>query len=113
MEILFWGSAIAIGYVYAGYPLLLAAWARLRGRPPAVGQSRPRDAGRASPSSSPPGTRPAGCRRAFATCLRCLIPAQRNLVVSDGSTDGTRAALAPFASVVRLIELPPGGKPRA
>ena len=34
MELLFWTSAFVIAYVYAGYPLLLAAWARLAPRPP-------------------------------------------------------------------------------
>jgi len=33
MEVLFWGAAVVIGYVYAGYPLLLAGWARLAARP--------------------------------------------------------------------------------
>ena len=30
MKTLFWISATTILYVYAGYPLLLALWARLR-----------------------------------------------------------------------------------
>jgi len=35
------------------------------------------------------------------------------IVVSDGSTDGTRAALARFADRITVIELPRGGKPTA
>jgi hypothetical protein len=34
MEALFWISFAVIGYVYVGYPLLLAAWARLAQRTP-------------------------------------------------------------------------------
>ena len=34
MELLFWASAALITYVYIGYPMLLAAWARLAPRPP-------------------------------------------------------------------------------
>ena len=33
MEILFWASVFVIAYVYVGYPVLLAAWARLASRP--------------------------------------------------------------------------------
>ena len=33
VEIAFWGSVLLLGYVYAGYPLLIAAWAGLRRRP--------------------------------------------------------------------------------
>ena len=35
------------------------------------------------------------------------------IVADDGSTDGTVAALAPFAPGVRAIEVPAGGKPLA
>ena len=56
VEIAFWGSVLLLGYVYAGYPLLIAAWAGLRRRlerrwfPPIVasagrtGHARPRPA---------------------------------------------------------------------
>ena len=33
METLFWVSALAVAYVYVGYPALLAVWARVAGRP--------------------------------------------------------------------------------
>ena len=32
MRLLFWASALMIGYVYVGYPLLLAVWAGIVGR---------------------------------------------------------------------------------
>jgi poly-beta-1,6-N-acetyl-D-glucosamine synthase len=35
------------------------------------------------------------------------------LVVSDGSSDNPAAALAMFGDAIRLIEVPPGGKPQA
>src|SRR6187401_3036366 len=33
VEVVFWGSLALIAYVYVGYPLVLAAWSRLRPRP--------------------------------------------------------------------------------
>jgi hypothetical protein len=30
MALVFWLSVAAVAYVYAGYPALIAAWARLR-----------------------------------------------------------------------------------
>jgi poly-beta-1,6-N-acetyl-D-glucosamine synthase len=113
MEMLFWGSAIVVGYVYAGYPLLLAAWARLAGRAPRVGP----DAGRAWPSISivvaarnEAPRLPARIRN----LLELPYPGRREiLVVSDGSSDNPAAALTPFGSAVRLLDVPPGGKPLA
>jgi poly-beta-1,6-N-acetyl-D-glucosamine synthase len=113
MEILFWVSAIAVGYVYVGYPLLLAAWARLAARPVRVAP----DSARAWPSISiivaarnEAGRLPARVRN----LTTIPYPGRREiLVVSDGSTDNPAAALAGFGDSVRLLELPPGGKPLA
>lgn len=33
LQIMFWVAALVIGYTYVGYPLLMRAWAQLRGRP--------------------------------------------------------------------------------
>ena len=33
MEVLFWSAVAIVGYVYLGYPALLAAWARLAPKP--------------------------------------------------------------------------------
>ena len=42
MTALFWISALVVGYVYVGYPCLLAVWARLAGRRPSAGRLRAR-----------------------------------------------------------------------
>lgn len=114
MEILFWCSTAVVGYVYAGYPLLLAGWARLRPRPPRAGAV---DAPRRWPSISiivaarnEAPRLPARVRN----LLELQYPGPREiLIASDGSTDDPAAAVAPFGDAVRLLALPPGGKPRA
>jgi cellulose synthase/poly-beta-1,6-N-acetylglucosamine synthase-like glycosyltransferase len=114
MESLFWVSAIVVLYVYAGYPLLLAAWARVAGAPPRRG---PADGARRWPSISiivaarnEAARLPARIENLFAL----PYPGPREIiVVSDGSTDDPRTALAAFQGRIRLIELTAGGKPRA
>jgi cellulose synthase/poly-beta-1,6-N-acetylglucosamine synthase-like glycosyltransferase len=113
MDALFWISAFVIAYVYVGYPLLLAAWSRLA----AVPTRRDDDARRAWPAVSivvaarnEAGRLPAR----IANLLSLPYEGRREIiVVSDGSTDATAAALAPFGDAVRLIEVPAGGKPLA
>jgi cellulose synthase/poly-beta-1,6-N-acetylglucosamine synthase-like glycosyltransferase len=113
MVTVFWIAAAVVAYVYAGYPLLIAAWARLADR-------RPRRAPFA------PGAWPSISIVIAARNEAARLPARvRNLldqrypgpteiiVVSDGSTDNPSAALAEFGGAVTLIELTPGGKPRA
>lgn len=113
METLFWASILFVLYVYVGYPLLLALWSRAAGQP----------AGRAhDPAQSWPTLSVVVAARNEAQRLPRRI---RNLldqsyphpieivVVSDGSTDGTRDAIIPFSDRVRFIDLPKGGKPRA
>ena len=112
METVFWASIVFVFYVYAGYPLLLAIWAAIASRPVA----------RRCSSAEHPTVSVVIAARNEAHRLPARI---RNLleqdyprpleiiVVSDGSTDGTAAAVAPFSDRIRLIELPRGGKPRA
>jgi cellulose synthase/poly-beta-1,6-N-acetylglucosamine synthase-like glycosyltransferase len=112
MEIVFWTSAIVIAYVYAGYPLLLAAWARVRPRPARKGRFT--DGWPAI--SIIVAARNEGSR--LTARLANLIAldydgAREIIVVSDGSTDGTAAAVAPYLAQARFIEVPAGGKPSA
>ena len=113
MTALFWISALIIGYVYVGYPCLLAAWAR-------VAHRRPRRA--AFPRGDWPSLSIVVAARNEAPRLRARVdnllrqeyPGRREIVVvSDGSTDNPAAALASFGSAVRLIQVPSGGKPLA
>jgi cellulose synthase/poly-beta-1,6-N-acetylglucosamine synthase-like glycosyltransferase len=112
MRTIFWVSVVLIVYVYAGYPLLLAAWARLVRRRPqtAAGVSSwpsisivlaARNEGRRLPER-------------IANLLQVAYPGPREvIVVSDGSTDDTAAAVESCGSGVRLIEIAAGGKPLA
>ncbi len=111
MESLFWASILFVLYVYAGYPLLLAIGSRITRRP--VAKQRP---------ASPPTVSVVIAARneadrlpgRIANLLALDYPVPPEIVVvSDGSTDRTTAAVARFGDRVRLIEVPTGGKPRA
>jgi poly-beta-1,6-N-acetyl-D-glucosamine synthase len=113
MEILFWTATIVIAYVYAGYPLLLAGWARLAPRPP-----RPSpDAIRHWPALSIIVAAKNEALRLparVANLLEISYDGPREIiVVSDGSTDDTAGALAPFGDRIRALAVPSGGKPLA
>jgi len=113
MEILFWSSAFVIAYVYVGYPVLIAAWARLRPRP-ARKAAFTEDAWPAISIIVAARNESARLPARIENLIALDYDGPREIiVVSDGSTDGTRAALAPYASRVRLIEVPAGGKPQA
>jgi len=95
LEILFWGSAALLAYVYVGYPLLVWAWARLGPRP---WQREP---------ITPPVSVLVVARdeeRTIEGRLRNLLaldyPPERLeiLVGSDGSTDATVAIARRFAA---------------
>jgi biofilm PGA synthesis N-glycosyltransferase PgaC len=110
---LFWISALGIGYVYAGYPALLAAWAKWRPRPfptspdPAAVPPRisivmaARDEGRRLPAR-------------IENLLALDYPSDRRqiIIVSDGSTDGTLDVLSQFGDV-EVLAAPPCGKAAA
>jgi biofilm PGA synthesis N-glycosyltransferase PgaC len=114
MESLFWVSAFVVAYVYAGYPLLIAAWARAAGAPP---RRAPASAARRWPSISiivAARNEAPRLKARVENLLSLPYPGFREIiVVSDGSFDDPAAALAPFEGRVRLMELPAGGKPRA
>jgi cellulose synthase/poly-beta-1,6-N-acetylglucosamine synthase-like glycosyltransferase len=120
MESVFWISVAVIVYVYAGYPLLLAAWARLAARAPRKADIR-------NPHAWPSililvAARNEASRLSarIANLLHLSYPgACEILIISDGSTDHTVETVASFvaeqrtAVPVRVIQLPPGGKPAA
>ena len=113
MTVLFWISALIVGYVYVGYPCLLAAWARIADR-------RPRRAAfqdGAWPSISiviAARNEAARLPARVANLLEQDYPGRREIIiVSDGSVDAPERALAPFGPAVRLIDVPAGGKPLA
>ncbi len=114
MKPLFWFSVIVVLYVYLGYPLLAAGWARALNRN--RGRQRGFD-GRAWPSVSTivaARNEAARLRERVSNLLAQDYPGTLEvIVVSDGSEDAPRAALASFGDRVRLIELPSGGKPAA
>src|SRR5215471_122828 len=113
MLVLFWISAAIVAYVYVGYPALVAVWARLADR-------RPRRAPFA-PGAWPSISIVIAARNEaprLAGRIQNLIDQRypgtvEIIVVSDGSADDPAAALDGFGDAVRLIELPPGGKPLA
>lgn len=114
MESLFWLSAFLVLYVYVGYPLLVAAWGRLTHPSPA--SRRPFRQGDWPSISIVIAARNEAHR--LADRVRNLLdqqyPGEREIiVVSDGSTDDPASALAALGNDVRLIQLPPGGKPLA
>lgn len=122
MDVLFWLSAGFIAYVYAGYPVLLAVWAALQARGRA-GRDRSEVPAAPARTTPLPGVSIVIAARNEAGRLPGRIenllssdyPAglMQILVASDGSTDGTPEALAPFGEKVELLTLPPSGKAAA
>jgi cellulose synthase/poly-beta-1,6-N-acetylglucosamine synthase-like glycosyltransferase len=113
MTVLFWISAALVLYVYAGYPCLVAAWARLVDRRP---RRAPFPPGRWPSISIVIAARNEAHRlpARIANLLAQDYPGVREIiVVSDGSTDAPATALAPFGPAVTLIERPSAGKPAA
>jgi cellulose synthase/poly-beta-1,6-N-acetylglucosamine synthase-like glycosyltransferase len=113
MFVLFWISALVVGYVYIGYPCLIAAWARMAARP-----RRHASFGAGQwPSISIVVAARNEAPRLQARVRNLLDQAYPGpfeiIIVSDGSTDDPASALAEFGAAVRLIELPAGGKPLA
>lgn len=113
MLVLFWISAAVVVYVYAGYPGLLALWARLAERCPRRAEFAP---GEWPAISIVVAVRNEAARlpARVENLLQQRYPGKREIIViSDGSTDQPAAALAPFGGSVRLIEVAAGGKPQA
>jgi cellulose synthase/poly-beta-1,6-N-acetylglucosamine synthase-like glycosyltransferase len=112
MEGLFWLSVLFTGYVYAGYPALLAVWARFAAKPWAQGPDDPLPAVSivlAARNEAP------HLRARIENLLSLDYPADRRqiVVVSDGSTDDTAQVLQAFGDQVERVEIPPSGKAAA
>src|SRR5438552_771079 len=130
MRLLFWASALTIGYVYVGYPLLLAVWARIverersafgpREQSESSSGAAAKKARREGPDDRLPGVSIVLAARNEAHRLAARIenllaldyPADRRqiIVVSDGSTDRTLEALAVFGGLIDIVVVPCGGK---
>ncbi len=115
MTIVFWSAVALVGWVYVGYPLLVAAWAALR---PRVWH---RDSGILPGVSIVVAARDEAARLPgrIENLLALEYPADRFeiIVVSDGLTDRTAAAVESYTHgarpAVRLIERPAEGKAAA
>jgi biofilm PGA synthesis N-glycosyltransferase PgaC len=112
MSILFFLlSVLFILYVLAGYPLILAAWARAFPRPIAK-EFTPRRVSIIVPVRN--GAR--WVEGKIKSLLQSDYPAELLdiLIVSDGSTDNTEQLVRGYPDArVRLLALPPGGKATA
>jgi len=110
MVVAFWLALAIVGYVYVGYPLLLAVWTRLGSRPVARGLITP-------------SVSIVLVVRNEATVLRARLEnllsidypddLRQIIAVSDGSTDETASILREFEHQVDVVLLPAGGKARA
>ena len=114
MELVFWVSVLGVGYVYVGYPALLAVWAAVR--PLAVRTAPDR-------SAEPPRVSIVMAARDEAARLPARIdnlraldyPADRLevIVVSDGSSDGTLDVLSRHGDLIQTLAAPAIGKAAA
>lgn len=117
---IFWGSAFVVGYIYVGYPVLLATWARFCTRPV---RKALLDLSAPWPSMSiVVAARNEASRLPERIANLLSLPyagALDIVVVSDGSTDGSVETLRKFlqgavgADRVQVLEVPAGGKPLA
>ena len=114
MNRVFWFSAFVIGYTYLGYPVLLAAWARALRRPTLKADVR---AQRNWPSISivlAVRNEAARLPARIDNLLQLNYPGRCELiVVSNGSTDGTRDVAVSYGDRVQVVEIANGGKARA
>lgn len=111
-QALFFASLAFSLYTVAGYPLLLALWARLRSRP-----VYRKFTTRAITVLLPVRNGERWLRAKLESLLAIEYPAEQFqiLVISDGSTDGTEAIAAEYAAAgkIELLCIPSGGKAAA
>ena len=112
MAITFWVLCAFVAYVYAGYPLLLHAWGRVRPKRIAHTGGDPEPSVSFVIAGRNEGRRIAG----RVTNIKQLdYPAEKRqiVVVDDGSSDDTRDVLRRLRPVVDSVQVPAGGKARA
>ena len=110
LDVVFWGSAFVVAYVYGGYPALLYVWSRLAPKP-------------VHPQATEPPVSVILAVRGEAQALERKINNLRSLdypashlqivVVSDGLHHGTAAVLRQHAAHVDAVYVRRGGKARA
>jgi cellulose synthase/poly-beta-1,6-N-acetylglucosamine synthase-like glycosyltransferase len=115
IEAIFWGSALLIGYVYVGYPAMLAVWARIVDRRRAPNVPKHQDFLPAVSVVVAARNEAARLGARIDNLLSLDYPADRLqiIVVSDGSTDDTAAVLARFGTAIEVVTLPQSGKAAA
>ena len=114
MRLIFWLSALLVVYVYAGYPVLLLVWARLRSLPAPRVAGATDDLPRVSiviAARNEAGRLPARIENLLA--LQYPADLRQIIVVSDGSTDDTLAVLSRFGMEVNAVAVPACGKAAA
>ena len=111
VAILFWLSAGLLVYTHLGYPLVLAALVRVRGRTRGLRRDRPAPELPTVTLIIPAYDEEDVIEAKVANALALDYPRDRLqvIVASDGSTDRT-AELARRAGASLVLELPPGGK---
>ena len=110
----FWFSAFVIAYTYLGYPLLLALWTRLAQRPRRRADTR--DSRNWPSLSIVLAVRNEAARVAarIDNLLQLNYPGRREIIViTNGSTDGTREVLAAYSDRVQTVNISAIGKARA
>ena len=114
MRLTFWVSALAVWYVYVGYPVLLACWARMRPRA-APRTARPDDPWPTVSIVIAARNEAAKLGARIENLLALDYPAdlRQIIVVSDGSSDDTLDVLASFGTAVEAIAVSPRGKAAA
>jgi poly-beta-1,6-N-acetyl-D-glucosamine synthase len=120
MRTVFWLSALFVGYVYVGYPALLALWAQVRSR---SANASVEGGAKASAARLEPGVSIIIAARNEAPRVRARLhnllaldyPSDRRqiIVVSDGSTDDTATAAASVDGPIDVISIPASGKAAA
>jgi cellulose synthase/poly-beta-1,6-N-acetylglucosamine synthase-like glycosyltransferase len=102
--VVFWTSSLLLGYVYVGYPILLAMLRPLLQRPVRGTGAQPRVCVLIAANDED-----WIIESKLVNTLALDYPMDRLdvLVVSDGSVDGTNAIVRRFAPRVRLLELSP------